>query len=278
MVTERQGGEDEDAEEEQRALPLTHRVATVPGKWSALVLDAEIERRLRNIVRRWQTRSTVLRDWGLATRLRSDGLVCYFAGESGTGKTMAAAIIAGELGIPLYRVNVAGLISKYIGETEKNLAAILDGAEKARVALVFDEADAVFAKRSDPKGSGELSHNQQIAYLLDRIERFHGLAFLTTNLDHAMDEAFRRRFPVQIRFGLPDEEQRLRIWRMALVNAPLAPGLDFARLAKTKLSGGSIQKIAYNGASHAAIDDSVVTQAYLEEALHHEMEALGRLV
>lgn len=268
-VAEERGGQ---------TLPLTHLVAPVPGSWSALVLNSEIERRLRNIVRRWETRSTVLRDWGLASRLRSDGLVCYFAGESGTGKTVAASIIAGELGIALYRVNVAGLISKYIGETEKNLAAVLDGAEKAKVALVFDEADAVFAKRSDPKGSGELSHNQQIAYLLDRIERFHGLAFLTTNLDHAMDEAFRRRFPVQIRFELPDEEQRLRIWRLALVNAPLASGLSLEGLAKTKLSGGAIQKIAYNAASHAAIDGTAVGQEHLAEALQQEMEALGRLV
>lgn len=274
MVIEQQPERSEDP-----PLPsLTRRVATVPGGWGALVLDPKLEQRLRSIVGRWQTRSKVLGEWGFSTRLRSDGLICYFAGASGTGKTVAASIIAGELGIPLYRVNVAGVISKYIGETEKHLATILDGAERAKVALVFDEADAVFAKRSDPKGSAELSHNQQIAYLLDRIERFNGLAFLTTNIDHAMDEAFRRRFPVQIRFELPDEGQRLRIWRLSLVNAPLADSLDFTSLAKRELSGGSIQKIAYNAASQAAIDGGVVTQQHLIEALHQELEALGRLI
>ena len=274
MVIERRA----DEAGKERELPLTHRVAVVPEGWNALVLAPNIERRLRSIVRRWQTRSKVLGEWGLASRLRSDGLVCYFAGESGTGKTVAAGIIAAELGIPLYRVNVAGVISKYIGETEKNLAAILDGAEAAGVALVFDEADAVFAKRSDPKGSGELSHNQQIAYLLDRIERFNGLGFLTTNLDNAMDEAFRRRFAIQIKFEMPDEEQRSRIWRLALVNAPLDASVDFKVLSRTKLSGGSIQKIAYNAASRAAVEDSPVKQEYLADALQEELEALGRLV
>lgn len=260
------------------ALPLTHRVTRMSADWHALVLSPAVERRLRGVVRRWQTRTRVLGEWRLGTRVHSDGLICYFAGESGTGKTVAAGIICSELGLPLYRVNVAGVISKYIGETEKNLAAILDGAERSHVALVFDEADAVFARRSDPKGSGELSHNQQIAYLLDRIERFNGLAFLTTNLDTALDEAFRRRLAVQIKFELPDEEQRRRIWKMSLVDAPLAEDVNFERLAKTKLSGGSIQKIAYNAASRAAIEDQAVRQEFLVEALQDELEALGRLI
>lgn len=267
-----------DGSDEEIRLPLTHRVAAAPGGWDALVLHPKLEQRLRGIVGRWRTRSTVLREWGFSSRLKSDGLVCYFAGESGTGKTVAASVIAGELGIPLYRVNVAGVVSKWIGETEKNLAAILDGAERANVALVFDEADAIFAQRSDPKGSGELSHNQQIAYLLDRIERFNGLLFLTTNLDHAMDAAFRRRFSVQIRFELPNEEQRRRIWRLSLARAPRADSIDFALLAKRELSGGSIQKIAYNAASQAATEGAAVTQQHLVEALNQELEALGRLL
>ena len=242
------------------------------------MLDPDVERRLREIAERWRTRSRVLRDRGLGGRVRGDGLICYFNGAPGTGKSAAAGLIAEQLGIPLFRVNVAGLISKYIGETEKNLAEILDAAEAEGVALVFDEADAVFAKRSDPKGSGELAHNQQVAYLLDRIERFNGLGFLTSNLNSAIDDAFRRRFHITVRFDVPDAPQRERIWRLSLVSAPLESDVDFPRLARSELSGGFIQKAAYNAASKAAIHGTSVQMTYLREAVDDEMEALGRLV
>jgi SpoVK/Ycf46/Vps4 family AAA+-type ATPase len=258
--------------------PLTHRVVPVEGGFGSLVMPALIERRLREIVARWQTRERVLTEWGLGGRLRGGGLLCYFAGPSGTGKTAAAGLIAEAASLPLYRVNVAGVVSKYIGETEKHLAEILDAAEAEGAALVFDEADALFARRSDPKGSGELSHNQQVAYLLDRIERFDGLGFLTTNLDHAIDPAFRRRFHVCVDFALPDAVARGRIWQLSLARAPLATDVDFPRLARTELSGGFIQKAAFNAASRAAIGAGVVEMALLEEALDEELAALGRLV
>ena len=258
--------------------PLTHRVTPVEGGFDALIMSPEIERRLREIVARWQTRELVLKQWGLGGRLRGEGLLCYFSGPSGTGKTAAAGLIAAAAGVPLYRVNVAGVVSKYIGETEKHLAEILDAAEAEGAALVFDEADALFAKRSDPKGSGELSHNQQVAYLLDRIERYDGLGFLTTNLDQAMDAAFRRRFHICVQFALPDAAARSRIWKISLARAPLANDVDFTRLARTELSGGFIQKAAFNAASRAAIGRGVVEMQLLEEALDEELAALGRLV
>jgi SpoVK/Ycf46/Vps4 family AAA+-type ATPase len=258
--------------------PLTHRVAPVAGGFATLVMPSDVERRLREIVARWQTRELVLKEWGLGGRLRGEGLLCYFAGPSGTGKTAAAGLIAEAAGLPLYRVNVAGVVSKYIGETEKHLAEILDAAEREGAALVFDEADALFAKRADPKGSGELSHNQQVAYLLDRVERYDGLAFLTTNLDHSIDTAFRRRFHVCIEFALPDAPARCRIWKLSLARAPVAADVDFLRLARTELSGGFIQKAAFNAASRAAIGDGVVGMQLLEEALDEELASLGRLV
>ena len=258
--------------------PLTHRVVPVEGGFTALVMPADVERRLREIVARWQTRRLVLEQWGLGGRLRGEGLLCCFSGASGTGKTAAAGLVAQAVGVPLYRVNVAGVVSKYIGETEKHLAEILDAAEAESAALVFDEADALFAKRSDPKGSGELSHNQQVAYLLDRIERYHGLAFLTTNLEHAIDAAFRRRFHVCVEFALPDPDARAHIWRLSLARAPIGSDVDFPRLARTELAGGFIQKAAFNAASRAAIGAGVVEMRLLEEALDDELAALGRLV
>ncbi len=258
--------------------PLSHRVIPVEGGFDALVMEPTLDRRLREIVARWQTRELVLKQWGLGGRLRGEGLLCSFSGPSGTGKTAAAGVIAHAAGVPLYRVNVAGIVSKYIGETEKHLAEILDAAEAEGAALVFDEADALFAKRSNPKGSGELSHNQQVAYLLDRIERYNGLGFLTTNLDHAIDAAFRRRFHVCIEFTLPDAHARRRIWQLSLARAPLAPDVDFQALARTELSGGFIQKAAFNAASRAAIKTGVVEMSLLEEALDDELASLGRLV
>lgn len=258
--------------------PLSHRVVPVEGGFATLVMEARLERRLRDIVARWQTRKLVLEQWGLGSRIRGEGLLCSFSGPSGTGKTAAAGVIAEAAGVPLYRINVAGVVSKYIGETEKHLAEILDAAEAEGAALVFDEADALFSKRTDPKGSGEQSHNQQVAYLLDRIERYNGLGFLTTNLEHTMDPAFRRRFHVCVEFSLPDEPARRRIWALSLARAPLAPDVDFGALARTALSGGFIQKAAFNAASRAAIEAGVVQMSFLEEALDDELAALGRLV
>ena len=258
--------------------PLSHKVIPVQGGFDSLVMSPDIAGRLREIVARWSTRALVLEHWGLAGRLRGDGLLCYFHGPSGTGKTAAAGVIAEAAGVPLYRVNVAGVVSKYIGETEKHLAEILDGAEAEGAALVFDEADALFARRSDPKGSGELSHNQQVAYLLDRIERYNGLGFLTTNLDHAIDGAFRRRFHVCVEFRVPDRDARSRIWRLSLARAPIADDVDFGKLARTELSGGFIQKAAFNAASRAATGPGVVQMSHLEEALDDELAGLGRLM
>jgi len=258
-------------------LPLTHRVRTRLG-WERLVYPAEVLHELKAIPECWRNRRKVNVDWGLGEGAGSDGIVCLFSGEPGTGKTAAASAICSELEIPLYRANVAGVVSKYIGETEKNLAAILDTAEAKGVAIIFDEADALFAKRTDARGSGELSHNTQIAYLLDRIERFNGLAFLTTNLDSVIDAAFRRRFHVTVTFDNPGPDERERIFRMTLARAPLADDVDFAKLAEAELCGGSIQKAAQGAAFRAASAGSKITQQILSSAIERELMAMNRVV
>jgi SpoVK/Ycf46/Vps4 family AAA+-type ATPase len=258
-------------------MPLTHKVRTRLG-WDRLVYPEEMLHELREIASCWRNRDKVNIEWGLGAGAGSNGLVCLFSGEPGTGKTAAASAICAELGISLYRANVAGIVSKYIGDTEKNLAAILDTAESAGVAIVFDEADALFAKRTDARGSGELSHNTQVAYLLDRIERFNGLAFLTTNLDSVIDSAFRRRFHITIPFEKPGPLERERIFRMTLAKAPLAEGVDFKKLSSADLAGGSIQKVAQGAAFRAASAGTMITQQRLEESIERELHSLNRLV
>lgn len=265
------------AHADELALPLSQRVRARLG-WDRLVFPHELHTELREIPRRWGNRMIVNRDWGLGDGAGSEGVVCLFAGEPGTGKTAAAAAICQELGLPLYRANVAGIVSKYIGETEKNLAAILDGAEEHGVALVFDEADAIFAKRTDARGSGELSHNTQVAYLLDRIEHFNGLAFLTTNIDSVIDSAFRRRFHLWIRFEKPGPAERRQIFEMTLAKAPLASDIDFEQLAEVDLNGGSIQKVSQNAAFAAAQAGSSITMEMMNDAIRREMISMNRLV
>lgn len=263
---------------EAEEMPLAHPVAPWRLGWEGLIYDAETSARLRSVAIRWRNRDHVRVIWGFDRRMSSNGLLCLFTGDPGTGKTAAASAIATELQIPLYRVNVAGLISKYIGETEKNLARILDRAEAQHSALVFDEADAVFSKRtSDVRGSGDLAHNQQIAYLLDRLERWNGLAFLTTNLGSAIDAAFKRRFHVVITFAMPTPELRERIWTLALAQAPVDRDVDLKKLAQAELSGGSIQKVAINAAFAALEDSAPIGMRHLKEALELEMSTMGKL-
>lgn len=259
-------------------IALTQLVPPSRQGWGGLVYAADVERQLRSVALRWRNREHVKTVWGFSRRVPADGLLCLFSGDSGTGKTAAASAIATELSIPLYRVNVAGIISKYVGETEKNLAQVLDSAEERKAALVFDEADAVFAKRtSEAKGSAELGHNQQVAYLLDRLERWNGLAFLTTNLGSIIDTAFKRRFHVIVAFDLPTPELRVRIWKLAVAEAPLASDVDFERLAKAELSGGSIQKAALNAAFAALEESSEIQMHHCRAAIEAELATAGKL-
>ena len=265
--------------EDAPRIPLMIRV---PRRltWDDLIYPPATGKRLHSIVQRWRDRRCVFIDWELGRRLSSDGLICLFEGESGLGKSEAAAAIAAELDLELYRVNLAGLVSKYIGETEQNLHRVLDAAERRGAALVFDEADSLFARRTtDLKGSGELAHNSQVAYLLDHIGRYRGLAMLTTNLGTVIDGAFKRRIDVWVKFEPPGPNERRGIWMLALAKAPARlSDRELEKLAAVDLVGGSIQKVVKEAAFQAAARTRPITLELLREAIEEEFTVLGRLM
>ena len=228
--------------------------------WDDLVFAGDVRNQLAEIVGRWRNRNAVLDEWGFRKRLKSEGLIVLFAGEPGTGKTEAASAIAQSINVTLYQVHTPGLLSKYIGETEKNIDAIMSIADERadRIALVFDEAEALFSKRVEAKGSGEIAHNSQIGLLLSRLERFNGLAILTTNNAAMIDPAFKRRFHVFVEFEMPTAEERAQILRLAMASAPLAADFDYDIFRRDELSGGSIQNVALAAAFLARLRESPV--------------------
>jgi SpoVK/Ycf46/Vps4 family AAA+-type ATPase len=184
---------------------------------------------------------------------RGLGISALFAGESGTGKTLAAEVLAKVLDLDLYRIDLSSVVSKYIGETEKNLRRLFDTAEDSGVVLLFDEADALFGKRSEVKDSHDRYANIEINYLLQRLEAYNGLAILATNLKGALDQAFMRRLRFIVNFQFPAAAERLKIWQKAFpTGIPLEEGLDFQRLAQLNVTGGNISSIAINAAFLAA--------------------------
>jgi SpoVK/Ycf46/Vps4 family AAA+-type ATPase len=192
---------------------------------------------------------------------------------------MAAEVIAGELGLELFRIDLSAVVSKYIGETEKNLEVVFRAADRGDAVLLFDEADALFGKRSEVKDAHDRHANVEIAYLLQRLESYEGLAILTTNLRGNIDEAFLRRLDHILEFPLPEEAERLQIWERALpADVPLGPDIDLPFLArKFKLSGGHIKNIALTGAFLAAAAGSSVGMAHLVRATRREHQKLGKL-
>jgi hypothetical protein len=232
---------------------------------------------LRDIARHLRNRDRVYRDWGFGDKhARGTGLTALFSGESGTGKTLAAEAIANDVALDLYRVDLAMLVSKYIGETEKNLKRLFDAAESSGAVLLFDEADALFGKRSEVKDSHDRYANIEVSYLLQRIEAYRGLAILTTNMKSALDRAFLRRIRFVITFPFPDAAARERIWRQQFPpNAPVG-GVDFAALARLSLAGGHIRSIALNAAFKAADGAGPIDQAVLMEAARSEYAKLER--
>jgi hypothetical protein len=215
---------------------------TTPLEWDDLVLDAATLRQVE-MVGRWVAHAdTLLWEWGLARRLKP-GYRCLFYGPPGTGKTLTASLIGKRHGLPVYRVDLSRLISKWIGETEKNLAALFDQAEDRNWILFFDEADALFGKRTEARSANDRAANHQIAYLLQRLESYSGLAILATNQTAHLDEAFARRFQAAIRFPMPDAASRTRLWRDNFTGRGfiLSPEIDFAALAERhELAGGAI--------------------------------------
>ena len=195
----------------------------------------------------------VYHQWGFAQRGgRGLGISALFAGASGTGKTLAAETLANELNLDLYKIDLSMVVSKYIGETEKNLRRIFDGAEKGGAILLFDEADALFGKRSEVKDARDRYANMEVAYLLQRIEAYRGLAILTTNLKASIDQAFLRRIRFVVQFPFPDAAQREMIWRCSFPKQMPFGELNFRTLAKLNLAGGNIRNIALNAAFLAA--------------------------
>ena len=253
-----------------RLESLAQRIEPVAG-WDDLVLDEPQLDALRQITMHVRQRLEVYDRWGFARKSsRGLGISALFAGESGTGKTMAAELLAGDLDLDLYRIDLSAVVSKYIGETEKNLRRVFDAAEESGSVLLFDEADALFGKRSEVKDSHDRYANIEVSYLLQRMEAYRGLAILTTNQKAALDPAFRRRLRFIVEFPFPGLVQREAIWRRIFPAETPLDGIDYASLARLNAPGGVIRNIALNAAFLAAAENVPVTMRHLLRAARTE--------
>jgi SpoVK/Ycf46/Vps4 family AAA+-type ATPase len=247
------------------------------ANWGDLVLPEPQMETLRQIAIHVRQRTTVYETWGFAAKSsRGLGIAALFAGPSGTGKTMAAEVLAADLRLDLYRIDLASVVSKYIGETEKNLRRVFDAAEESGSILLFDEADALFGKRSEVKDSHDRYANIEVSYLLQRIEAYRGLAILTTNLKSSLDLAFLRRLRFVIQFPFPDAPQRAEIWRRTFPPSTPLERLDYLKLANLNVPGGNIRNIALNAAFLAAESGQPVRMTHLREAAKSEYAKLER--
>ena len=245
--------------------------------WDDLVLPERERQVLRDIAAHVRQRSKVYESWGFAGKGgRGLGISALFAGASGTGKTMAADALAEELRLDLYRIDLSSVVSKYIGETEKNLRRVFDAAEAGGAILLFDEADALFGKRSDVKDSHDRYANMEVSYLPQRMEAYRGLAILTTNLKDALDTAFLRRLRFIVRFPFPDANQRAEIWQRIFPKDTPTEDLDVKKLAKLSVAGGNIRNIAMNAAFFAADAGEPVGMKHLLQAAQSEYIKLER--
>jgi len=267
---------------ERHAAPkldeLARRIVPV-YEWDDIVLPPEPLRQLEEIAAQVANRAQVYGAWGFGAKLnRGRGISALFAGPSGTGKTMAAEVLARHLSLDLYRIDLAGVVSKYIGETEKNLRAVFDAAERGGAILFFDEADALFGKRSEVKDSHDRYANIEVNYLLQRMEDYRGLAILATNRKSALDSAFLRRLRFLVDFPFPDAAHRRRIWETAFPKQAETSGLDFAALARLDLAGGHIRNIALGAAFLAADEGEAIGMPHLLRAARREYGKLDRIV
>ncbi len=248
--------------------------------WDDVVLPPDTMASIKEIVARVKHRHHVLDEWGFREKLgKGLGLAALFAGPPGTGKTMIASLIARELGQDLYQIDLARIVSKWIGETEKNLSRVFDAAEGANVMLLFDEADAMFAKRTEVKSSNDRHANAEVNYLLQRVERFEGICILTTNLEGSIDPAFRRRLAFRIEFAMPDEHERLELWRRLVpTRAQVSRDIDFAHLAaEYELAGGNIRNALLRAAFLAATEHEPISMRHLQHAVKLEYRDAGKL-
>lgn len=257
---------------------LARRVETT-ATWEDLILPDRQRQVLEDIAVHLKYRAKVYRGWGFAEKGdRGTGIAALFHGESGTGKTMAACVLARECDLDLYRVDLSTVVSKYIGETEKNLRRIFDAAESGGAILLFDEADALFGKRTEIKDSHDRHANIEVSYLLQRMETYRGLAILTSNLKNNLDEAFARRLRFIVSFPFPDASARAEIWRRVFPSATPTRGLDYDKLGQLAIAGGNIYNIALNAAFLAARDDRPVTMQYILQATQRDYLKLEKLL
>ncbi|HEX2573627.1 MAG TPA: ATP-binding protein [Polyangia bacterium] len=266
---------------------LRHRLGdiaellTTPLGWADMVLCDEVKGRIDELLAAVRFQATVMDEWGLGRKVSyGRATSALFSGPPGTGKTMVAMLIAKALGLELFRVDLSRVVSKWVGETEKNLGRAFDEAKSAQAVLLFDEADALFAKRTDVKSSNDRYANLEVNYLLQRLESFEGIVLLTTNNQSSIDDAFRRRLRFRIDFPMPDEEERARLWQTMLPQgAPREERIDFAQLGrKYEMSGGYIKNAVMRAAYLAAASpERRITQKILFEAARREWEDMGKL-
>jgi ATP-dependent 26S proteasome regulatory subunit len=249
--------------------------------WDDLVLPDDAVDDIVEFIARVRHRRQVYETWGMGRKVaKGMGLSALFSGPPGTGKTMVAGLIAQELGLDLYQIDLSKVVSKWIGETEKNLGELFDAAEAGHALLLFDEADSLFAKRTQVNTSNDRYANLEVNYLLQRLEAFTGIVILTTNHDTTIDDAFRRRLSLRIEFAMPAPPERERIWRAILTEGPaLAPDLDLPSLAhRFEMSGGYIRNAALRAAFLAANDGTPISMSHLLRAARAEYQAMGKVV
>lgn len=246
-----------------------------------LVLPKKVKEQIRSLIASVRNRRTIFEEWGFGEKItKGRGICALFRGDSGTGKTLSAEIIANELGMTLYRVRIPAIISKYVGETEKNLEKCFREAAASGALLLFDEADSIFSKRTEVKDSNDRYSNMEVNLLLQEVERFEGVVILTTNLDAAIDDAFERRLNHKIDFPFPDARYRARIWKRLLpASAPTAGNIDFEMLGKDlELAGGNIKNSVVRAAYRAAERNIPIDMDLLEAAGIQEYREMGKLV
>jgi hypothetical protein len=247
------------------------------ARWCDLILPARQEEILHEIAIHLRHRKLIYDNWEFAQKSnRGLGIAALFCGSSGTGKTMAAEVLANDLELDLYRIDLSQVVSKYIGETEKNLRRLFDAAEESGAILLFDEADALFGRRSEVRDSHDRYANIEISYLLQRMENYRGLAILTTNMQNALDVAFLRRLRFIVPFPFPDVAQRVEIWRRVFPGALPLGELDFTKLARLNITGGNIRNIALYAAFLAAEEHTNLNMAHLQRAARVEFAKMEK--
>ena len=247
--------------------------------WDDIVLPDDVSRQLMEVAAQVAHRARVYETWGFGARMnRGQGISALFSGASGTGKTMAAEIMAHHLQLDLYRIDLASMVSKYIGETEKNLKKVFDAAEQSGAILFFDEADALFGKRTEVKDSHDRYANIEVDYLLQRMEAYRGLAILATNRKADLDKAFLRRIRFMVTFPFPDARSRRRIWQKSF--SPEAPieAIDFEALSRLEIPGGNIKNIVLNAAFLAAEQDTRIRMEHVLHATRREYQKIDKLI